>query len=450
MDDRRADIALFRYSLVREAADPALSCRERGLLVRELAERDHLGPGGERVRVSRPTLDRWIRAWRKGGFAALLPQPRGPEPRTPAELLALAFALKRELPRRAAAQVAAIIRESEGCSPSERTLQRHFARAGLNRSPSGPPRAYGRFEAAAPNELWTGDALHGPLLAGRRCYLFGFIDDHSRCLTGYRFGLAEDTLRLEAALRQGLAARGLPRMLYVDNGSPFASQQLARAAAVLGIRLVHSRAGEAASRGKIERLFGTVRGQFLVELEGRQLADLAGLNRLFAAWVEGVYHQRPHSETGEAPLARFLAQGPPALPSPAELREAFLWAERRRVSKTATVELYGNRYEVDAALVGRQVELLFDPFELGELEVRYQGRAMGVALPQRIARHVHPKARPETEPHPAPATGIDYLGLVEARHAEKLRRRISYAALPEPPEPEPATPEDTDAPEEDS
>ena len=418
--------------------------------MRALAERDHLAPGGERVRVSRPTLDRWIRAWRQGGFAALVPQPRGPEPRTPAELLALAFALKRELPRRTAAQVAAIIRESEGSSPSERTLQRHFARAGLNRSPAGPPRAYGRFEAAAANDLWTGDALHGPLLGGRRCYLFGFIDDHSRCLTGYRFGLAEDTLRLEAALRAGLAARGLPKMLYVDNGSPFASQQLARAAAVLGIRLVHSRAGEAASRGKIERLFGTVRGQFLVELEGRELADLAELNRLFAAWVEGVYHQRPHSETGEAPLPRFLAQGPPALPSPAELREAFLWAERRRVSKTATVELYGNRYEVDAALVHRQVELLFDPFELGELEVRYEGRAMGVALPQRIARHVHPKARPETEPQPAPATGIDYLGLVEARHAEKLRRRISYAALPEPPEPEPATPEDTDAPEEDS
>src|SRR3990172_5679992 len=137
----------------------------------------------------------------------------------------------------------------------------------------------------------------------------------------------------EAALRAGLAARGLPKMLYVDNGSPFASQQLARAAAVLGSRPLHPRAGEAASRGKIERLFGTVRGQFLVELEGRELAGLAELNRLFAAWVEGVYHQRPHSETGEAPLPRFLAQGPPALPSPAELREAFLWAERRRVSK---------------------------------------------------------------------------------------------------------------------
>ncbi len=376
------------------------------------------------------TLDRWIRVYRRGGFQALLPRQRGCKPRTDADLLALAGELKRELPARSAAQVAAILKESRGVSPSPRTLQRHFARAGLNRRPSSPPPVYGRFEAEARNDLWTGDALHGPLLGGRRCYLFCFIDDHSRCLTGYRFGLAEDTLRLEAALRAGLAARGLPRALYVDNGSPFASHQLARAAASLGIRLLHSRAGEAASRGKIERLFRTVRDQFLVELEARTVADLAELNRLFAAWVEGVYHQRPHTETGEPPLERFLAAGPPSLPSPGELREAFLWAELRRVSKTATVELYGNRYEVDPALVGRQVELVFDPFELAELEVRYQGRPIGQAVPQQISRHVHPKARREQEPPPTPRTGIDYLGLVEARHAAQLRRRIAYAALP--------------------
>jgi putative transposase len=61
-------------------------------LVRALAEGDHLGPDGQRVRISRPTLDRWIRAWRAGGFAALLPDPRVGVPRTDAELLALAGA----------------------------------------------------------------------------------------------------------------------------------------------------------------------------------------------------------------------------------------------------------------------------------------------------------------------------------------------------------------------
>ena len=37
---------------------------------------------------------------------------------------------------------------------------------------------FGRFEAARPNEIWTGDALHGPRIGGRKTYLFAFLDDH--------------------------------------------------------------------------------------------------------------------------------------------------------------------------------------------------------------------------------------------------------------------------------
>jgi len=66
------DVALLRYSLIRPLADPALTAAERGLLVRELAAGVHVGPSGESVRVSRSTVDRWIRAWRVGGFDALL------------------------------------------------------------------------------------------------------------------------------------------------------------------------------------------------------------------------------------------------------------------------------------------------------------------------------------------------------------------------------------------
>ena len=76
MQDRHRDIALFRYSLIREAADPSLSSAERGRLVRYLAARDHLGPHRDRVQVGRSTLDRWIRAWRTCGFDALVPEAR--------------------------------------------------------------------------------------------------------------------------------------------------------------------------------------------------------------------------------------------------------------------------------------------------------------------------------------------------------------------------------------
>lgn len=427
--DRRRDVGLFRYSLVRDVA--SMSPRRRGLAIRELAAREHLTPWGERVRVSRVTLDRWVRAWREGGFEALVPAAREGVPRTAARLLELAVALKREAPERTAAQIVRIIREREGTGPAERTIQRHFVRVGLNVRPSGQTIALGRFEAERPNELWIGDALHGPLVATRKAILFCFIDDHSRLLPGYRWGTREDVLRLEGALRRGLESRGIPAGIYVDNGSPFVSGQLLRCCAVLGARLVHSRPGRPQGRGKIERLFATVRGEFLVEVKARGgVADLDELNRLFGAWVEQVYHRRVHSETGQTPIERFLTAGAPALPAAELVREAFLWAEQRTATAQATVTVHSNHYEIDPALARRRVELIFDPMDMEHVEVRFQGRSMGLAVPRQIRRHVHPRATPEpgTDSDPKP-TGIDYLGLIEARRREQLERRIDYRTL---------------------
>lgn len=375
--ERARAIGLFRYRLIREAADAAHSTKERGRMVRVIAAVEHTDPFGRRVRVSRQTLDRWIRDWRGGGFDALVPNPRQPTPRTPAEVLELAVALRRENPDRTAATIRRVLRAQMGWSPDERTLQRHFTRLGLTRAAAVTPSVFGRFEADRPNELWTGDALHGPKINGRKTFLFAFIDDHSRAIVGYRFGFAEDTVRLAAALRPALASRGVPEAIYVDNGSAFVDAWLLRACAQLGIKLTHSTPGRPQGRGKIERFFRTVRDQFLVEITGEpgapgrhQVTDLLELNRLFAAWVETAHHRAVHSETGQAPLARWQVGAPFALPAPAALAEAFLWEERRTVTKTATVSLHGNTYQVDPMLVGRKVELVFDPFDLTAVEVR--------------------------------------------------------------------------------
>jgi len=157
--ERARRVGLFRYMLIREAAGPGLSGRQRGAL----AAAEHVGPDGRPVRLTRWTLDRWIAEWRAGGFDALVPSPRQSAPRTSAEVLALAEALKRENPARTAAQVRRILKVQSGRAPDERTLQRHFARLGLGRgvAPGSAP-VFGRFEASRPNEIWTGDALHGP------------------------------------------------------------------------------------------------------------------------------------------------------------------------------------------------------------------------------------------------------------------------------------------------
>jgi putative transposase len=439
---RAREVGLFRYALISEALNEELSTKQRGRLVRAVAAKTHPGPFGIPVRISRASLDRWIRDYRSGGFAALVPAPRRVLPCTPPQVLELAVALKTEAPDRTAAQVAVVLAAHGGFAPSARTLQRHFAAAGLTRArPDGAPLAvFGRFEAEHPNVRWVGDALHGPHIAGRKAILIAFLDDHARAVVAARWGYAENAVALRETLKDALASRGRPAQCYVDNGAMFIDSGLRRACAVLGIRLTHSQPGRPAGRGKIERFFKTVRDQFLVEISdhpddpssaGTIVASLAELNSLFTAWVEQVYHQRVHTETQMAPLARFLADGPP-VPVPADLlAEAFRWGEWRTVTKTATVSLQGNLYEVDAALAGSKVELVFDPFDLSDIDVRHHGRPVGKAVPFRIGRHVHPKAHADAPP-PAAPTGIDYLRLIQTRHTRALGERLQYARLTDP------------------
>lgn len=437
--EKAREIGLFRYMLIREAADPALTSRQRGKLVRALAAMEHTDPMGRTVRISRWSLDRWIADWRRGGFDALVPSPRQSAPRTPVEVFEVASALKKENPARTAAQIRRILLAQHGWAPDERTLQRMFHRTGLI-ALSAPvaPATFGRFQADRPNEIWTGDALHGPRVDGRKTYLFAFIDDHSRAIVGHRWGFAEDTVRLAAALRPALAARGIPEYVYVDNGSAFVDAWLLRACAKLGIKLVHSAPGRPQGRGKIERFFRTVNSEFVVEVAaadgapGRPITGLAELNRLFTAWVETVYHRRIHSETGKAPLADWMDGAPFPIPTAADLAEAFRWSEFRSVTKTGTVSMHGNRYQVDPHLAGRRIELVFDPFDLQQLTVRDAGVDAGIALPFQISRHAHPKARPETPAEqPVPTTGIDYLGLIDTVHQDEIAGKVNYAALSE-------------------
>jgi putative transposase len=434
---RAQTIALWRWSLIEPAMDPALTSRQRGQIVRGLAAREHSGPWGRTVSVSRKTIDRWITARRSGGFDALVPAPRQCSPRTDPQVVDLAVGLKKENPARTAAQVRRVLAAQLGWAPSERAIQRWFEARELTTRPGGqPPQAYGRFEAPTVNEIWTADLMNGPGVAGRACHLAAIIDDHSRFLTGHQFVRRPDAARFAGVLRAAITARGIPAILYTDNGSCFADASLARTCAKLGIQLVRSQPGRPMGRGKIERAFETIQQQFLVEVTAdaddparHPVAGLEELNDLLDHWVREVYHQRVHGETGQAPQARYDAAAPAALPDPALLRQAFAWSAVRLVRKTATVDLEGNTYSVDPFLVGRKVELVFDPFDMTQLTVYWAGRKVGRAVPQVIGRHAHPKAPPDEDPEPVTYTGIDYLQLVADAGRADLGQRLHLAGL---------------------
>ena len=149
------EIALHRWAVIAEAASDRLTAAERGALVRQIAARAHMHPDGSSRAYSRGTIDRWLRAWRKGGLDALKPSPRADTgvARAHPELFAEAAALRLELPGRSAAQIASILYHRHGITVAERTVRGQLRRAGLHREAlAAEPKAYGRYEAARPNE----------------------------------------------------------------------------------------------------------------------------------------------------------------------------------------------------------------------------------------------------------------------------------------------------------
>jgi transposase len=166
MDHKEQEqIALYRWAVIAEAANDRLTAAERGALVRQIAARDWTHPDGSARTYSRGTIDRWIRAWRAGGLDALRPSPRADTGtvRAHPQLFAEAAALRLELPGRSAAQIASILYHRHGVRVAERTVRAQLRRAGLQREAlTAEPKAYGRYEAARPNERWISDVLVGP------------------------------------------------------------------------------------------------------------------------------------------------------------------------------------------------------------------------------------------------------------------------------------------------
>jgi putative transposase len=436
--DRAEEVALFRFSVISEAVSPRLSPAERGLTVRALAARTWTTPEGVERSLSRVTIDRWILAYRRDGLSGLRPTPRADRGRARSHRrwLEEAARMRRALPTRSSAQIVDAIARAHGVLLSERTVRAHLRRAGLIRAAltAEPTRAFGRYEASRPNEIWIGDVLVGPFVphprvaGSKRAKLFVLVDDFSRLLVHGRWMTEENTRAGQDVLRSAIARRGLPQILHVDNGAPYANHQLARACAVLSIHLVHSKPYAPQGRGKQERLNSYIRQSFIAEMEDRGIADFDALNDFFMAWAEQVANTRTHAETKQPPIERFLQDHTPSIPPPAVLAEAFRWSMVRRVTKTATISLLANRYQVDPALIGRTVELRFDPEDLTRIEVFDTGVPAGVAIPFVIGRHVHP-AVPQAAPPPPvdPEPGIDYMGLVHTAHTEALGEgSISY------------------------
>jgi len=361
---KRTDIALFRYALIAPVIQENVVAQAE--YFREVTQKRYEVPHMGEKRFKAGTLKLWLKQYRRYGFDALKPKTREDKGTSRKITGDLAAAIQEAVKQYPITSCAAIHRLliAEGHismgSISEGTVRDYIKGNGLKQQT--PPEPRKKFEHEHVNDLWIGDCMHGPYVTNGRkklkAILVAVIDDHSRMVVGARFFFHENSISLEAVLKDAILHFGLPKAFYCDNGSLFVSSHLQLACARLGIALIHSRPYDSPSRGKIERFNRTVRQKFLSVL--RLPDNIDDLNEAFDLWLQDEYHRHMHYGINARPLDRFMDDIKTTSVkrvTEEELDTAFQITLKRNVKNDSTVSIGGVLYECPTEFIGKKVEI---------------------------------------------------------------------------------------------
>ena len=388
-EEQKTEVAVFRFSVIHDfVGNYKLDYGEQERLLKEKCARKWRIPYSHKTSLSRTTILRWVRQYKEGGskLESLYPQDRSDQGQSRAldeETRLTLTRFRKENPRMPVPHLIFLLKKQHAIGEDVHlpltTVYRFFHQENLMTTGDRAAKDRRKFEAEMPNDIWQADVMHGPRVevGGRKkkTYLIAFLDDHSRLIPHAEFFISENLACFMDAFQQALLKRGLPRMLYVDNGSTFRAKQLEYTAAALGIALVHSKPYTPQGRGKIERFFRTIRTEFLPGFQGENLDEL---NECLDLWLADIYHQRPHSSTGQNPFARFTKNLECLRPAPDNLKDFFRKVVRRRVNKDRSVIVAKRLYEAPVELIGKQVEILFHEDHPEVVEIKYQRQSYGM------------------------------------------------------------------------
>lgn len=454
------ELALARYGVIASLICREWTKAEFDAEVRRIISTAHRFPGSVMKRVSARNLRRWVKWYKEGrelkggrkipsGMDALRAIVRDdcgvPKVLAP-ELIERAIRLRAEEPARTTATLVellkaeALARGEDVPAIEEATLAHHLRKRRATRKiMKQDGRVYPRFEHAHRNDLWQGDMSGGLWLPNpldpkkpRQCYLHAVIDDRTRYVPHAQFYFRQNLTCLLHGFRIAVNAGGLPSAFFVDNGPAYQHHQLERMAARLGFQLLSATPYHPQGKGKIERFFGHVKTSFYPEARRANIQSIEELNEFFWAWLER-YHDREHSELETTPRARWEEEAAHVRwPDPTTLAEAFLWEERRLVDRTGCVHLEDNPYPVPEHLVGQEVSLLFDPFDLSRVRIYHCGVYIDTVGPQELVSNTFRKALPRRETPASLDSATAYREQLTRSFRQRLQQHVEPVSARDP------------------
>ena len=415
--DHGERVALFRARVLGPLTCADLNHGEQAVLLRELSRQRFRPPGLHNTRrYGVSTLERWLGHYRKGGLEALRPGSRatGNARALSDEQRQLIIEIRRE---HRGASVPLIMETLIAEGRVERgavkasAIRRLLASEGLRREllardsttkTRTTNEGRRRWQVERPGQLWHADVCHGPSLRidGRKVPLriHGFLDDASRFVPVLAARSSEREVDMLELFVAALREHGMPKVLYLDNGSTYRGKILETACARLGITLLHAAPYDPQARGKQERFWRTLRERCLDFLG--EMSSLHEVQVRLLAFLDAHYHHSPHSSLFGRTPAKIWATRTREVVDEARLKEALTVRVQRTIRGDGTVSVGGLDWEpVDGWLSRKRVVIgrsFADPTVAPWVE--HEGKRLALTLVDPVAnsrrrRPTKPRAR---------------------------------------------------------
>jgi putative transposase len=318
--------------------------------------------------ISRQTGHKWLRRFEAMGYDGLAEQSRRPVSTTggtSAGLVQEVLALRARRPRWGAKTIVGVLKRKHGpATPSVSTVTRVLRRYGHLQPRRAPVRVWAvegkaHVEVHACNDLWTIDFKGWWLARSReRCEPLTVRDAFSKLVLATALVPTTSGAVVRRHLVRLFRRHGVPRAIWVDNGTPWICMrsrggltQLSAWLVALGIEVHRSRVGCPQDNGGHERMH-----RDLAVLEATPAATRRAQQRMCDRWRVEFNHVRPHQALGgRTPAEVYKVRDPQVM------RERLptyppSWTTRR-VRADGRISLQGDTVFISTAVAGRVIGL---------------------------------------------------------------------------------------------
>jgi putative transposase len=339
--------------------------------------------------VSRQTAYKWKERFLEAGRRGLRDRSRRPK-HSPGRWASCWVQRIRQLRRRhrrwGAKKIHAVLRRQHPRQrvPAVRTITLWLQRLGLTkarrrRPPKGPTVV--RPKATVPqrsNQVWTVDFKGWWRTAnGQRSEPLTVRDLFSRYLLAVRLLPDQQWWRVQVVFRRLFRHYGLPQVIRVDNGGPFASvgpAGLSRLSAwwtVLGIRVDFTRPAHPEDNGAHEQMHRVLKAEATHPASSTLRAQQRRLDR----WRRTYNQERPHETLRQRTPAQCYRRGGRKYQKPPRPWRYPKGWEERRVRSNGQIRWRGRLRFVGEAFVGFKVGI--KPLRFGKSVVYLSGTLLG-------------------------------------------------------------------------